>query len=268
MPNCKRIEMLIAIVVLLIVSSVYEPANAQRSEPEATKVRVALRDQDIYGALFVTIAGAEKKVTDQAQQAWIINGGRHVVYSASEGAGGYENEGQSLHLYDVKTGNQKRIMSHYFMVRTVKEVITSNKKRALLVTMEDGGLGASYLAVVDPWRGEVFFRRWVQLLANNGDIVVLGFYREGDWGDMVEGKKVRPYKKERHNLKTLLLRRVIVNKKENLGSNTQVSGETLDSIRFATKPIAKCPTNITRYGLTRWITSLSPVEFPGGIFIR
>ena len=138
--------MMIAIVLLLIVSSVYEPANAQRSEPGATKVRVAMRDQDIYGALFVTIAGTEKKITDQAQQAWIINGGRHVVYSSSEGAGGYENEGQSLHLYDVKTGNHKRIMSHYFMVKSVKEVITSNKKRALLVTMEDGGLGASYLA--------------------------------------------------------------------------------------------------------------------------
>ena len=106
---------MIAIVLLLIVSSVYEPANAQRSEPGATKVRVAMRDQDIYGALFVTIAGTEKKITDQAQQAWIINGGRHVVYSSSEGAGGYENEGQSLHLYDVKTGNHKRIMSHYFM---------------------------------------------------------------------------------------------------------------------------------------------------------
>jgi hypothetical protein len=209
---------MIAIVVLLIVSTVYEPANAQRSEPRATKVRIAMRDTDIYGALFVTIAGTEKKVTDQAQQAWIINTGRHVVYSSSDGAGGFENEGQSLHLYDVKTGNHKRIMSQYFAVESVKEVITSNKKRALLVTMGDGGLGASYLAVVDPWRGEVFFRRWVRILANNGDTIVLGFYRESDWGDMMEGKKVQPYKKERHNLKTLLLRPVIVNKKENVGS--------------------------------------------------
>ena len=217
MQNCKRIEMLIAIVVLLVVSAVYEPANAQRSEPTATKVRIAMRDMDIYGALFVTIAGTEEKVTDQAQQAWIINGGRHVVYSSSKGAGGYENEGQSLHLYDLDTRIHKRIMSEYFMVQSVTEVITSNKKRALLVTMEDGGLGASYLAVVDPWRGEVFFRPWVRILANKGDIIVLGFYREKDWGDLEDGKKVRPYKRERHNLKTLLLRPVIVNKNENLG---------------------------------------------------
>jgi len=132
MKNCKRIEMTIAIVVLLIVSAVNMPARkTQTVEPRATKVRIAMRD--IYGALFVTVAGTEKKVTDQAQQAWIINGGRHVVYSSREGAGGFENEGQSLHLYEVDKGNHKRIMSEYFMVETVTEVITSNKKRALLV---------------------------------------------------------------------------------------------------------------------------------------
>lgn len=213
MKNCKRIEVMIVPVVLLIVSAVYVPAiNAQTPEPPVT-VRIAMRD--IYGALFVTSAGTEKKVTDQAQQAWVINGGKHVVYSSSEGAGGYENEGQSLHLYDVGTGKHKRIMSEFFMVESVKEVVTSNKKRALLVTMEDGGLGASYVAVVDPWRGEVFFRRWARILSNKGDTMVLGFYRERDWGEP-EPEKMRPYKKERHNLKTLLRRRVIVNKKETI----------------------------------------------------
>ena len=211
MKNCKRIE---TIVVLLIFSAVYMPAmNAQTSEPRATKVRIDMRD--IYGALFITIAGTEKKITDQAQQAWIINGGQHVVYSSSDGSGGYENEGQSLHVYDVKTGKHKRIMSEYFMVQTVKEIITSNRKRALLVTMEDGGLGASYVAVVDPWRGEVFFRRWARILENKGDTIVLGFYREADWDKFVSGKKVRPYKKESHNLNSLLRRPVIVNKRDN-----------------------------------------------------
>ena len=38
------------------------------------------------------------------------------------------------------------------MVDKVKEVVTTKNKRALLVTMEDGGLGASYVALVDPWR--------------------------------------------------------------------------------------------------------------------
>ena len=126
----------IAVVVFLIVSAVYVPA--QNAVQRATRVRIEM--QGIYGPLFIKIAGREKKITDQAQQAWIINRGRHVVYSSSEGAGGFENEGQSLHLYDVDTGNHKQIMSEYFMVDTVKEVVTSKKKRALLVAMSDGGL--------------------------------------------------------------------------------------------------------------------------------
>ena len=213
MKSCQKTVLTIGVIAVLSVSAVYVAAqNAGSSGQRATKVRIEMRD--IYGALFVTIGGTEKKITDQAQQAWIINRGRHVVYSSSEGAGGYENEGQSLHLYNVDTGNQKRIMSHYFMVQTVKEVVTSKNKRALLVTMEDGGLGASYVAVVDPWRGEVFFRRWARLLADKGDTIVLGFYKEEDWGEP-EASKVRPYKRERHNLNSLLLRSVIVNKKEN-----------------------------------------------------
>jgi len=213
MKSCQRTVLTIGVIAVLSVSAVYVAAqNAGSSGQRATNVRIEMRD--IYGALFVTIGGTEKKITDQAQQAWIINRGRHVVYSSSEGAGGYENEGQSLHLYDVDTGTQKRIMSHYFMVQTVKEVVTSKNKRALLVTMEDGGLGASYVAVVDPWRGEVFFRRWARLLADKGDTIVLGFYKEEDWGEP-EASKVRPYKRERHNLNSLLLRSVIVNKKEN-----------------------------------------------------
>lgn len=216
MKNITRFKLTIVLVVLSIVSAVYVPAvTAQTPGQRVTKVRIAMPAQQIYGPLFVTIAGTEKKITDEAQQAWIINRGRHVVYSSSDGAGGYENEGQGLHLYDVNTGNHRRIMSEYFMVETVKEVITSNKKRALLVTMADGGLGASYVAVVDPWRGEVFFRRWARILSHKGDTIVLGFYRESDWGDELEsGKKVRPYKRERHNLRSLLRRPVIVNKKD------------------------------------------------------
>lgn len=177
----------------------------------ATNVRV--EKDGIYGPLFVTIGGREQKIAEQAQQAWILSGGRHVVYSSSHGAGGYENEGQSLHVYDLITRRSKRIMSEYFMVETVEEVVTTRKKRALLVTLEDGGLGASYVAVVDPARGEVFFRRWARILSRKGDTIVLGRYREDDWDKlMTDGAKVRPYRTERYNLNSLLLRRVIVNK--------------------------------------------------------
>ena len=172
--------------------------------------------QGIYGPLFATIAGSEKRIAEEAQQAWIINGGRQVVYSSSQGAGGYENEGQSLHLYDVATGKQKRIMSEYYMVDEVKEAVTSNKKQALLVTMSDGGLGASYVAVVDPSRGEVFFRRWARIVSHKGDIIVVGLFKEADWDKInnEQGARVRPYRRQSYDLKSLLRRPVIVNKRD------------------------------------------------------
>ena len=209
-----RTKLIIAVVVFVFLSVLRVPEHsAQNLSHSATRLRVEMKEGEIYGPLYVTIDGTEKKITEQAQQAWILNAGQHVVYSSSDGAGGYENEGQSLHLYDVRSGNHKRIMSEYFMVDKVEEVMTSKKKRALLVTMSDGGLGASYVAVVDPGRGEVFFRQWGRILTRNGDTIVIGFYREADWERMDSGRKVRPYKTERHNLNSLLRRRVIVNKR-------------------------------------------------------
>jgi hypothetical protein len=206
---------MIAVVSLLIVSAVYVPAqNAPSVGPRATSVRIEMTG--IYGPLFITVAGKEQRIAEEAQKAWTINGGRHVVYSSSKGAGGFENEGQSLHIYDVGTGSHRQIMSEYYMVDTVKEVVTSKRKRALLVTMSDGGLGASYVAVVDLWRGEVFFRRWARILTHKGDTLVLGFYKEADW-DQIE--KARPYKTTRHNLNSLLLKPVIVNKRDDPGAN-------------------------------------------------
>lgn len=200
-------------LVFLFVAAVC--VSAQSAGPGATSVRVEIEQNGIYGPLFVTIAGTEKKVAGEAQRAWIINDGRHVVYSSSQGAGGYENEGQGLHVYDIATGKQKRVMSEYFMVDDVKEVVTSTKKRALLVKLSDGGLGAEYVAVVDPARGEVFFRGWTRILSQKDDTIVLGFYREGDWEKLNSGDegKVRPYKRETHNLNSILKRRVIFKKR-------------------------------------------------------
>ena len=199
-------------LIIAIVGVLFAMVGVQAQS--VTSVRVD-KGEGIYGPLFVTIGAGEQKIAEQAQQAWILSGGRYVVYSSSDGAGGYENEGQSLHLYDVTTRRHKRIMSEYYMVQTVEEVTTSKKKRALLVTLEDGGLGASYVAVVDPLRGEVFLRRWAQILSRNGDTIVLGRYREDDWEKLMseQAAKVRPYKTERYNLNSLLLRRVMVNKR-------------------------------------------------------
>jgi hypothetical protein len=194
-------------------------AHAQQARttdtlPVITSARVAVLDGTFFGPLYVTIGGKERKIADEAVAAWIIQGGQRVVYSGRDGAGGFENEGQSLRIYDARTGRKRKIMSEYYGVDKVTEVTTSKNKTALLVEMWDGGLGASYLAVVDPARGELFFRSWAKIISRQGDIIVIGHYKEDDWEKFHEDEKakVTPYKIERQNLNTILRRRVIFNK--------------------------------------------------------
>ena len=156
---------------------------------------------EITGAVYVTINEKETKIADAGFDSWVIQRGRQLVYSGRDGSGGYENEGMSLYVYDARTGRQRKIMSEYYMVERVTEVVTRSGRTALLVEMEDGGLGASYFAVVDPARGEVFFRSWARILSRKGDSVVLAFYKEEDWEKLMEpNARVRPHRTERHNL--------------------------------------------------------------------
>jgi hypothetical protein len=181
-----------------------------------SKARVATPQGQYHGPLYVTIDGKERKIAEEAIEAWIIQGGRKVVYSGRDGAGGFENEGQSLRVYDARTGKHRKILSEYYGVDKVSEVTTRTRRTALLVEMSDGGLGASYLAVVDPERGEVFFRSWAKIISQRGDNIVIGHYKEDDWAELNEdrNKKITPYRKERQNLSAILRRRVIYNKRD------------------------------------------------------
>lgn len=179
------------------------------------------------GDLFITVGGKKKKIYDAAFDAWIVNGGKEIVFSGADGAGGFENEGQSLRIYDVKTGKTRKIMSEYGFVLGLSEAKLSNGANALLVRMGDGGLGGSYFAVVDPKRGEVFFRPLAELIEINGNKISLAFYKDEDW-DAINNErdwtselgqkaipkptKAKPQKTESHGLTEILKNKVIYNK--------------------------------------------------------
>lgn len=206
------------LITLIGSSSVLQAQQASDSKSQAlvSNVRVDKPTDSYTGTLYVTIDGHEKKIAAPVIEAWVIDAGRKVVYSMRDGAGGYEDEGESLRVYDAQTGKIKKVLSEYYSINEVTEVKTAGGKIALVVEMVDGGLGASYLAVVDPARGEVFFKQWVKLISRKGDIIKVGHYRENDWETLNDnGKtKVRPFKTERFNLSALLKRRVIVNKRD------------------------------------------------------
>jgi hypothetical protein len=196
----------------------------------ASSFRIVDTATSTGGKLYITVAGRERRIYNEAFEAWLINDGRDVVFSSHDGAGGFENEGQSLRIYNVATRSVRKILSEIVGINAVQEVRLSTGATALLVAMSDGGLGGSYFAVVDPKRGEVFFRRWAEVTAINGDHVSLAMFRADDFdaindergwkpgpsNQVISKTKVTPYKTETHDLKRLIRNRVIYNRRPNL----------------------------------------------------
>lgn len=222
--------MTICFVVLLFTPQPFfgQSVVDQRRTPRASSFRLEKNPNVPLGnRLYITVAGAERKITDQALDTWLVDDGKSVVYSGLDGSGGFENEGQSLRIYDVKTGSTRKILSEYVYVVALMPLRVSNGKLALLVRMQDGGLGASYFAVVDPQRGEVFNRDWAELTAVTGDRLKLAFYNEDDWDAILGSRsgepddpnrvishaKVKPKRVETHDLKRILKMRTIHNRK-------------------------------------------------------
>ena len=177
-------SLLLVVSVSTLAASIDGSAVAQTQKSasaRAEKFEIKPADAPLGGALYITVNGRARKIFDPVLAAWIINDGRDVVFSSSDGSGGFENEGQSLRIYNVQSGLTRKVLSEYTGVDAVQPVKTSTGDVALLLKLSDGGLGGSYFAVVDPRRGEVLYRRWAEATAIDGDIVTLAFYREDDW---------------------------------------------------------------------------------------
>lgn len=160
-------------IVLLLVGVLGAITNSRAATITAT--RLAPETSGLArGTLFATIDGQERFIARQAWDAWIIAGGKALVWAGADGAGGFENEGQSLWRYDAATGQRRKLMAEQFMIERVREARARSGRTALVVSMRDGGLGAPHLAVVDPQRGEVWRHRFARLSAiRNGRLAII-----------------------------------------------------------------------------------------------
>ena len=208
--------------------------SAQTLPPQKNQIATSYRikgPEGFAGELYITVGGKSRKIGEDAILAWIIESGSEVVYSASDGAGGFENEGESLRVYDVNSGRIRKILAEYEGVEAVMETKLTTGETLLFVRLVDGGVGASYFAIVDPKRGEIFHRNNAEPISVNGDSILLAFYRSDDWDAINKERgwfshpnpnkviqkipKVKPYKTEEHDLKRELKNRVIYNRPTN-----------------------------------------------------
>ncbi len=162
------------------------------------------------GSLFVTTNGRERKIADGVAKAWLLTGGLTIAYS-TDGDTGFEKEGQALHLYDIVSGRATRILNEPFIIIGLQEVKSSGGKTALLVSMEDGGLGASHIALVDPTRGEVFREDGAVFAPSAPGTIAVKWYNDPDWEKLQANAAVKPYKTRSYNLDELLGHSVLTN---------------------------------------------------------
>ncbi len=177
------------------------PVMPQQLESLAPRIGVRVaravvrRDTSTFGigrAVVLLTGGDSVVVSDSAYRAWALGTTGLVAYSGLDGAGGFENEGQSLTVVDLATGARRRVVADYFPIIRV-DLLDAAGARALLVHMRDGGQGSVHVTVVDPERGQVF-RTTNALGRIVGDrILVAGFGNSDtpvDFGDQREPLRV------------------------------------------------------------------------------
>ena len=125
----------------------------------ATAVRVA-RDTTQFGDGPVLVTRADGRVDTvqvAARRAWLLDEGRQVAWSSGQGAGGFENEGEALHVAPADSlGDVPPIAREVFPILAVTEVDAPDGTPWLVLAMQDGGAGFPHVAIVAPGRGTVY----------------------------------------------------------------------------------------------------------------
>jgi hypothetical protein len=82
--------------------------------------------------LLAFIEGKEVLVADRVLKFWVFDGGKALAYSGSDGAGGYEGEGESLRVYQPGAGPRK-VLAEYYAIDDVQEATTATCRKSLIV---------------------------------------------------------------------------------------------------------------------------------------
>ncbi len=148
-----------------------------------------------YGSVITTLNGTPTLISDAGQQAWVMLNGKAVLFSAP-GTGGYENEGQRLMKYDLSCScKPKPVTTEAQRIENVREVPDRNGSPVWVMELKDGGAGIWNVAIIDPVRNQVVYRKPAARVvgAGNGEIT-LATYAPGEsaWQQIAAGRQVQP----------------------------------------------------------------------------
>lgn len=141
-----------------------------------------------------------------ADRSWKLFDGALVATSGADGAGGYENEGQSLRVEDTAAHTTTLVVQDYFTIKDVTGATSKKGARAVLVQLMDGMSDAPHVAVVDPKRGTVWRKTFASVTKCEGGQLEIATYREKDFEDHDSGAgaRAKPSGAEKLDLDKLL----------------------------------------------------------------
>jgi hypothetical protein len=173
----------------------------------------------VTGTVYARVNGVAQPIANNAWRAWRTDGGREVVWASTEGAGGFENEGQSLHRYRFDDGRRLKLMAEYYIVSNLQEARSACRRRAFLVGMNDGGLGASHVAIVHPAHGQVYRLQFSRFGGTSQGVTTVLEYRPGEATNWENLAAAQPLRRHRLRLDEVLDRPLIVNPPEGPGAD-------------------------------------------------
>jgi hypothetical protein len=205
----NKLGLLLVTASFLCLSLCASAIRAQTAPGRAGQIITRFRIQPKSGGpLFVTINGAEKKIANEAVEAWIIDGGRKLAYMTSESPG-QMGAGGTLIVFDPQTNKHKKLTTWEDDFTDMKVARSGDGKTAMLMETSGAENCAPAVTVIDPARGEVFSEGPAQVLSIKGDTMLLGYFREAEWDKNCESKKMKAYKTKSFSLTVLLKRRVV-----------------------------------------------------------
>lgn len=153
-------------------------AAIEPSDVRSVTISVRIEDWDDSGegTLYVNAGDEDVMVAEDALEFWLMDQGRTVYYNYRHHKSGFEAEGHGLMRYDVESGEKDVVFEDDLIIVEVTEAHGASGRPALIVEMEDGGMGVPLVAVVDPGRGRVFRLDLSSVLEVGAGTVTVGRY--------------------------------------------------------------------------------------------
>lgn len=149
------------------------------AEGAARVIAVRVVAENEPGPVVAVIDGKERRVAEQAWKAWLAEAGRAVLYSGTDGAGGFEDEGHSLYRYDVASGDRRKLLAADALIHEVTEARSRAGRLVYVVSLRDGAVGGPSTSILDPARGELHRQRDAAFDRAADGLVILSLYRQG-----------------------------------------------------------------------------------------